>query len=140
MKHKLVYFNNDYTQTEKDFLRDEGNIVAAITIDGYPADENAEGEVVATIYITAHGDYVVDWRRREYQNEQRVQELVESSKRFLQTLWAVKESAKKETAKEIVKRLRNKDSYFDDPRYDQMVDDIAVDFGLRNPYTGLEEM
>ena len=38
----------------------------------------------------------------------------------------------------IIKRLRKESSYFDDEHYDRLIDDIPVDFGLRNPDTGEE--
>ena len=43
------------------------------------------------------------------------------------------------TALSIIKRLRKESSYFDDGYYDRLIDDIAVDFGLRNPDTGEEK-
>ncbi len=36
----------------------------------------------------------------------------------------------RKTASEIVKRLREADAYFDDYQYDQMIDDIALDYGV----------
>lgn len=37
---------------------------------------------------------------------------------------------RKETAKEIVERLRKYDSYFDDYKFDSLLDDIELDYGV----------
>lgn len=44
----------------------------------------------------------------------------------------------RKTALSIIKRLRKESPYFDDEHYNRLIDDIAVDFGLRNPDTGEE--
>lgn len=59
MRNDLVSFENNHVQTKEAFWESEDDIVASITIDGYPEDENEPGEVVAVVYITTHGDYVV---------------------------------------------------------------------------------
>lgn len=40
------------------------------------------------------------------------------------------EEVRKETAKEIVGRLRKYDSYFDDYKFDSLLDDIELDYGV----------
>lgn len=40
------------------------------------------------------------------------------------------EEVRKETAKEIVERLRKYDSYFDDYKFDSLLDDIELDYGV----------
>lgn len=40
------------------------------------------------------------------------------------------EEARKETAKEIVERLRKYDGYFDDYKFDSLLDDIELDYGV----------
>lgn len=87
MRNDLVSFENNYVQTKKDFWENEGDLVASITIDGYPEDENEPGEVVAVVYITTHGDYVVHWANRIYQWTPQVIEMVDESKKILKEIY-----------------------------------------------------
>ena len=73
--YDLVDFENSYGDVE------DGN--EFICIDGYPADENAEGEVVAKVWKTKHGDIIVDWHDNGYRLNKQVLELIEDSKRQL---------------------------------------------------------
>ena len=80
---KLVSFENHFfedTQTLKDSNPDA---LASITIDGYPEDINASGEVVAVVYITQHGDIITSWHDNAYSLNEYVLELVEDSKKTL---------------------------------------------------------
>lgn len=88
MRNDLVSFENNYILTKKDFWESEGDIVASITIDGYPEDENEPGEVVAVVYITTHEDYVVHWVNRIYQFTPQVLELVDESKKILKEIYS----------------------------------------------------
>ena len=87
MRNDLVFFENDYFQTKEAFGESDGDIVASITIDGYPEDENEPGEVIAVVYITTHGDYVVHWANRIYQWTPQVVEMVEESKKILKEIF-----------------------------------------------------
>lgn len=88
MRNDLVSFENNFVQTKEAFWESEGDIVASVTIDGYPEDENEPGEVIAIVYITAHGDYVVGWVNRIYQWTPQVIELIDESKKILKEIYA----------------------------------------------------
>ena len=75
---KLVHFKNDYLET-KENLQDEGDVFAKIFIDGYSADEDDEGEVVATVSITDRGDIVIDWHNNGYRMNEVVRKLIQQS-------------------------------------------------------------
>lgn len=87
MRNDLVSFENNFVQTKYAFWESEGDVVASVTIDGYPEDENESGEVIAVVYITAHGDYVVHWVNRIYQFTPQVLEMVEESKQILKEIY-----------------------------------------------------
>ena len=87
MRNDLVFFENNFVQTKEFFWESDGDIVASITIDGYPEDETEPGEVVAVVYITTHGDYVVHWANRIYQFTPQVLEMVEESKQILKEIY-----------------------------------------------------
>lgn len=87
MRNDLVSFENNFVLTKKDFWENDGDLVASITIDGYPEDENELGEVIAVVYITTHGDYVVHWANRIYQFTPQVLEMVEESKQILKEIY-----------------------------------------------------
>lgn len=74
---KLVSFENTY-QGEEDGNR-------FVCIDGYPEDENASGEVIAMVWQTPHGDFVVDWHDNAYRDNEYVKELIEEGKKILTT-------------------------------------------------------
>lgn len=88
MRNDLVSFENNFVQTKVDFWESEGDIVASVTIVGYPEDENELGEVIAVVYITTHGDYVVHWANRIYQFTPQVLEMVDESKKILKEIYA----------------------------------------------------
>ena len=76
MKNRnFVSFENSYSGEEN------GN--RFITIDGFPIDENEEGEVVAVVWCTPHNDIVVDWHNNGYRLNTHCLELIEESKRIL---------------------------------------------------------
>lgn len=87
MRNDLVSFENNFVLTKKDFWENDGDIVASVTIVGYPEDENELGEVIAVVYITTHGDYVVHWANRIYQFTPQVLEMVEESKQILKEIY-----------------------------------------------------
>lgn len=51
-----------------------------ICIDGYPADENGFGAVVAEVFLTPHRDFVVAWHDNGYRFNKLVLEAIEDSK------------------------------------------------------------
>jgi len=79
---KLVCFENNYIEYGED-LRDNPDALAAVFIDGYPRDENAEGEVVAVVWLTKHGDIITDFHDNAYRLVPEVEKLVENSKEIL---------------------------------------------------------
>ena len=72
---KLVSFENSYRGEE------DGN--SFIAIDGFPDDENEEGEVVAIVWCTPHNDIVISWNNNAYRLNETVLNLIEESKREL---------------------------------------------------------
>lgn len=78
---ELVYFNNSFWE---DFeINKEEDALGCISIDGFPYDEDASGEVVARVWITKHKDIIVDWHNNGYRMNETVLELIEDSKRLL---------------------------------------------------------
>ena len=75
-----VSFENTYGDFDED-----GN--EFITIDGYPADENEEGTVIATVFITPSGDLVTDFHHNGYRLNEEVKKLIEASKETLTSNW-----------------------------------------------------
>ena len=78
---ELVYFENSYWEDYS--VNKEEDALASIYIDGYPYDENAEGQVVAKVWITQHKDIFVDWHHNGYRMNETVLELIEESKKKL---------------------------------------------------------
>ena len=78
---ELVYFQN--THFEEYSANKEDDALANICIDGYPFDDNAEGKVIARVWITKHKYIVVDWHCNEYRMNDTVLKLIEDSKRKL---------------------------------------------------------
>lgn len=82
---KLVSFENTFFE----YFGNDPNADAfgCCTIDGHPADENESGEVVARVWITKHGDIIVDWHENGYRLNNTVLNLIEESKTALQTAY-----------------------------------------------------
>lgn len=80
---KLVSFENCFFEGPQDNKEQNPDVLASITIDGYPEDINASGEVVAVVYITQHGDIITSWHDNAYSLNEYVLELVEDSKKTL---------------------------------------------------------
>ena len=74
--------NIDYVSFEQTHVDadDSSNIV--YYIDGFPADESAEGTVIATITLTPHNDIVIDWHHNGYRLNQSVLELIDAVKTY----------------------------------------------------------
>lgn len=73
---KYVSFENTYNTIDEN-----GN--KAIYIDGYPANEDLPGTVIAVVYLTPHGDFVVDYHHNEYREHPTVSELIKDAKERL---------------------------------------------------------
>lgn len=82
MKNNLVSFENNYIQTKADFGND-ANAFGCIAIDGFPADENEEGEVIANVWMTNACEFIVDWHNNGYRLNESVLSLIEESKKVL---------------------------------------------------------
>lgn len=78
MKH-----NKDYVSFENTYGDVDENGNAFITIDGYPEDDNEEGTVIATVFLTPHKDFVVDFHNNGYRLNEDVLNLIEDSKKQL---------------------------------------------------------
>ena len=78
---ELVYFENSYWEDYS--VNKQEDALASICIDGHPHDENAEGQVVAKVWITKHKDIIVDWHHNGYRMNETVLELIEESKKKL---------------------------------------------------------
>lgn len=79
---KLVHFENTFHEY---FNHDtpDNDAFGCITIDGHPADENQSGEVIARVWISNHGDIIVDWHENGYRMNDIVLNLIEESKEIL---------------------------------------------------------
>lgn len=80
-----TYFENTYIQNENDLVYDNPDAIACITIDGYASkdDDDDEGEVIAEIYLTKHGDIITAWRDNAYRSIDAVKEIITESKEML---------------------------------------------------------
>ena len=78
---KLVSFENTFFETKQEICDENPDVMAKITIDGYPKDETMPGQAICELYITNHGDIVTAWRERAYKDA--VQELLADSKKQL---------------------------------------------------------
>lgn len=85
MNKDLVSFENTYIQTPEELKNDpfSDGALACVTIDGFPADEDGEGEVVCVVWLTTAGKFIVAWHHNGYRMNKSVLELVEDSKNRL---------------------------------------------------------
>lgn len=84
----LISFENNYICTAEDLGPENPDAFGCVSIDGFPADEEGQGEVVCQVWMTRHKDVIVVWTNNGYRNNPAVLELVEDSKRQLDELWA----------------------------------------------------
>ena len=83
MSEQLVYFENSFVETN---VEDRDDTVSRITIDGYPSDPYAEGSVVVSLMLTKRGDIVYAWHLNAYRFNPKVCELLEESRKVLESL------------------------------------------------------
>ena len=98
----LVSFENtffEYFENEPD-----NPALACCSIDGYPADENLPGAVVARVWITKHGDIIVDWHDNGYRLNKHVTNLIEDSRVALKQHYAeyISNAAKANTIADFI--------------------------------------
>ena len=81
----LVSFENSFYEgpLEVQDIRGNQDALACITIDGYPLDDSIPGRTVARIWLTKHGDIIVDFHDYAYALCDRVKELVDDSRQRL---------------------------------------------------------
>ena len=84
-----TYFENTYIQNENDLVYDNPDAIACITIDGYASkdDDDDEGEVIAELYLTKHGDIIISWHDNAYSLNEHVLALIDESKMLLKNLF-----------------------------------------------------
>lgn len=71
MDKRLISFEATHSDSEI-----ENDIVLQTFIDGYPEDENAEGQVVAKVIKSKSGDIITVWQLNEYRLNKTVNELI----------------------------------------------------------------
>lgn len=69
--HNLVSFESNFIDYEP-----ENGIVCQVFIDGFPADENEQGEVIAKVIKTEHGDIITVWQNNDYRTDSIVNALI----------------------------------------------------------------
>ncbi len=81
MEKKLVSFENSYRQGHDELKHDEDmqGAWACDTIDGFPENEDEDGEVVCVVYITNNAQFIVDWHNNAYRMNETVRELIKES-------------------------------------------------------------
>lgn len=98
MSYELVEFENSFRESKQD-LGDgpfyEGAL-ACTTIDGYPAGEDAQGQVVCRIWLTTDFKFIIDWIDPLYKSNQTVSELIEESKKEMCEEYGLDELAGRE--------------------------------------------
>ena len=94
---RLVSFENDFYETEADLQTRNPDAIAAITVDGYPEDESKSGSVVCRIWLTRHGDVIVDAHDATYMDDPTVRNLIDESKNQLLCDFASREARPGET-------------------------------------------
>ncbi len=67
----LVSFESNFTDSEP-----KNGILCQVYIDGFPADENEQGEVVAKVIKTEHNDIITVWQNNAYRTNSIVNELI----------------------------------------------------------------
>ncbi len=80
MEKNLVTFESDFHESALEHESDNPDVFASITIDGFPEDENASGQVVAVVYVTRSGDVVTAWHHNGYRMNSDVLALIEQAK------------------------------------------------------------
>lgn len=84
---------NDYFCN--DILDEEGSLLAYITIDAWKtSDENEQGEVIACVMLTEHGDIVVDYRDKRALHDTTAQELIQDATESLKKYYLDYENKK----------------------------------------------
>lgn len=83
-----TYFENTYIQNENDLVYDNPDAIACITIDGYASkdDDDDEGEVIAELYLTKHGDIIISWHDNAYRSNDAMKEIIAESKKMLKKI------------------------------------------------------
>lgn len=83
-----TYFENTYIQNENDLVYDNPDAIACITIDGYSSkdDDDDEGEVIAELYLTKHGDIIISWHDNAYGSNDAMKEIIAESKKMLKKI------------------------------------------------------
>ena len=97
---RLVSFENDFYETEADLRAGNPDAIAAITVDGYPEDKSESGSVVCRIWLTRHGDVIVDAHDTMYMDDPTVRNLIDESKDQLLRDFASREARPGETVPE----------------------------------------
>lgn len=85
MNDDLVTFENSYMQSPEQLKNDPfaQGALACITIDGFPKNDDAEGQVVCVVWLTKAGGFIVDWHHNGYRMNDTVLELIRDSKNKL---------------------------------------------------------
>ena len=83
-----TYFENTYIQNENDLVYDNPDAIACITIDGYASkdDDDDEGEVIAELYLTKHGDIIISWHDNAYRSNDAMKEIIAENKKMLKKI------------------------------------------------------
>ena len=83
-----TYFENTYIQNENDLVYDNPDAIACITIDGYASkdDDDDEGEVIAELYLTKHGDIIISWHDNAYRSNDAMKEIIKKKKKMLKKI------------------------------------------------------
>lgn len=83
-----TYFENTYIQNENDLVYNNPDAIACITIDGYASkdDDDDEGEVIAELYLTKHGDIIISWHDNAYRSNDAMKEIIAESKKMLKKI------------------------------------------------------
>lgn len=80
MNKRLVFFEPGDEQCEIDLHVTNPDCLMSTTVDGYPADPNKPGEIVAEIFLTKDGKCVTSWHDTMYMNDQNANDCAEEIK------------------------------------------------------------
>lgn len=88
MNNNLVSFEDTYLQDRVSLQQTDPDAFACITIDGYPANEDAPGQTVCQVWMSMHGDIITSWSHNGYRLNTTVLELIQKAKTRLRTMFA----------------------------------------------------
>lgn len=88
MSNNWAEIRNEHFVTEADMMPDEGDILAAISIDAWKTDKDwEEGSVIAHVILSLHGDILVSYHDNVARLDASAQASIAEAKEHLRAYW-----------------------------------------------------